>query len=330
MIFIALCFLLSLCSCGNEKIDAQTEYIFGTVCTVNLFEDGTEELYKEVFSRLNSIDNIFNVNEPDSEISKINLSKGKEDVQISKECYELLVFSKEMAVLTNNSFNPTLGSLTFLWREATDLKKVPSIEKINQAKNHCDPDSLVLLKQDSSEKDCMPDEDLGEKYFARLTDSNTKIDLGAIVKGYATDEIVKILKNRNVKRAIIDLGGNIYVHGKKSQSEKWKVGIKNPIEKNSTPIKIIEAEDSSIVTSGDYERFFEVNGKKYHHIIDCKTGFPAESGLASVSIIYSKSVYCDVLSTAYFVAGSDADFVEKMGLKNVQIEFIKTGGEVIK
>lgn len=297
----------------------QTEYVFGTVCSVDLFEDGTDELYKDVFLRLNSIDDKFNINKPYSEISKINSSAGQKKVQISEECFSLLSFSKKMAELTDNSFNPVMGALTFLWKDASENKKVPDVKKIEEAKNHCNPDSLVLTNSKADDK----------IFYAELIDKDAKLDLGAIVKGYACDELVKLLSERKVKKAIINLGGNIYVYGKKSQSENWKVGIKNPIDNGSPVAKTVLLESGSVVTSGDYERFFEEDGKRFHHIIDGKTGMPSESGLSSVSVIYSKSIICDVLSTALFVAGKDADYVKRLNLDNVQVIFIDKSGQII-
>lgn len=312
---------LCFASCGEQKkLNAQTEFAFGTVCTVNLFDDGTEELYREIFTLVNSIEKKFSVNISNSEISLINQNAAKNKVEVSEDVYSLIEFSKEMSLLTENAFNPALGSLIKLWAIGTDRQCVPAKDEIEELIKYCNPQKIVLEKTD-------------EKYFVYLTDEKTQIDLGGIVKGYATDKIVELLKAKNVKRAIIDLGGNIYVFGKKSETageENWKVGIKNPIDQSAEPIKIVSVNSTSVVTSGNYERFFIQDGKRYHHIIDSKTGMPVENGLASVTIISEKSVVCDAFSTASFAGGVElAEKLVKMEkIGKIRIIFITFDGKI--
>lgn len=128
------------------------------------------------------------------------------------------------------------------------------------------------------------------------------INLGGIAKGYATDKVVENLKNAGIESGLVNLGGNVYALGKKPTGENWRIGIADP--KNPEEIiGSIRAENLSVVTSGDYQRYFEKDGIRYHHIFDPKTGFPAQSGLKSVTVIADSSALCDVLSTMIFVAG---------------------------
>ena len=135
-----------------------------------------------------------------------------------------------------------------------------------------------------------------------------KVNLGGIVKGFAADEVCKILKKHNVKKAVVDLGGNIYVYGKKSDGSKWTVGIKNPDSPSSAPLLRLCINENSVVTSGSYERFFEADGKKYHHIFNPATGFPADYGIVSATVISPSSIAADALSTATFVLGVEKSF----------------------
>lgn len=307
-------------SCSNQKKNSpQTEFVFGTVCTINLFEDGTTDLYNEIFALLNSIEKKFSVNISDSEISLINRNASKNKVEVSEDVFQLIEFSKDMAELTDNAFNPALGSLIKLWAIGTDRQRVLGDGEIENVLKFCKPENIILEKNEN-------------KYFVFLTEEKTQIDLGGIVKGFATDKIVELLKEKNVKRAIIDLGGNIYVFGKKSEKkdeQNWRVGIKNPIDQTADPVKIVSVNSTSVVTSGDYERFFIQDGIKYHHILDSKTGKPASSGIASVTVIYEKSVVCDALSTAFFVAGSSLDGkMEKFS--NIRRVFVFSSGEVLE
>ena len=116
------------------------------------------------------------------------------------------------------------------------------------------------------------------------------------------------MKSARFKKAVVDLGGNIYVYGKKSDGSKWTVGIKNPESPSSVPLLRLCINENSVVTSGSYERYFESNGKRYHHIFDPATGFPADSGIVSATVISPSSIAADALSTATFVLGVEKSF----------------------
>jgi len=208
--------------------------------------------------------------------------------------------AKEIAILTEGAFEPTIGNLVELWNinaivndeTGTILPQIPSQKQIENALSKTDFTKLILDEK---------------KQTAFLSQSGMKIDVGGIAKGYATDCVVKILQEEKINRALIDLGGNIYAYGYKNQKEKtpWKIGIKNPLNPTGSPIEIIQCENSSIVTSGVYERYFEYEGKIYHHLLSAKTGFPENNGILSVSIICNNSMLCDALSTACFILGKE-------------------------
>lgn len=312
-------FSLLLVSCGKTVMEPQTQYVLGTVCTVNLFEDGSEELYQDIFEALNAIDNKFSVNKEYSEISKVNQNAGSVNaVNVSQEVFEVMTVAKKIARATENSFNPALGTLIKLWGIGTDSARIPSDDEIEEALKHCDPDSIILSEVDGSFK-------------IQILDAKTQIDLGAIVKGYAADCIAELLEKRNVKKAIIDLGGNIYVFGNKSENpdDMWRVGIRNPIDPDAQPVEIVSLKSGSVVTSGNYERFFEKDGKRYHHILDSRTGRPAETDLASVSVISDKSIDCDALATAFFVAGKSGVFEDILDLREIKTVFVDLSGKTV-
>jgi len=148
------------------------------------------------------------------------------------------------------------------------------------------------------------------------------IDLGAIAKGYAADEIVKLLKDNGVSSAIIDLGGNIFVLGKKQDGSPWKVGVQNPEKSGSDTIGFVTASDKSIVTSGVYERYFEFEGKSYHHILNPETGYPYEKDVLGVSIVSDTSIDGDSLSTTLFALGVDEGLKLIESLDGVNAIFI--------
>ena len=309
--FIFLASILFL-SCQKEK-SSRTEVALGTVCTVSIFEKTSPSIYDRIFEKINQIENLMSTSLPDSEISKINQNAGIKPVKISLDTFTVLSCAKEIAILSDGAFEPTIGRLVKLWNinsivnDTTGkiLPKLPSQSEIEKALAKTDYKKLILDKENQT---------------AFLQTSGMELDVGGIAKGYATDCIVSILKEEKISSALIDLGGNIYAYGYKNQKEKtpWKIGIKNPLNPTGSPIEIIQCENSSIVTSGIYERFFEYDGEIYHHLLSAKTGFPENNDLLSVSIICNNSMLCDALSTACFILGKEkgSEFIKKINEEN--------------
>lgn len=287
---ICLAFVFLFFSCSG-KIEPRTQTAMDTLCTVNAFEDGTKKLYDEIFERLAQIEKEFSATLPDSEISQINSMAGISAVQTNEEVLNVLDFALKTAWISDGAFTPAAGPLVDLWGINTDHQRIPSQAEINKALELVDF-GCVGLSRDS----------------VFLRKAGMKVNLGGIVKGFAADEVCKILKKHNVKKAVVDLGGNIYVYGKKSDGSKWTVGIKNPDSPSSAPLLRLCINENSVVTSGSYERFFEADGKKYHHIFNPATGFPADSGIVSATVISPSSIAADALSTATFVLGVEKSF----------------------
>jgi thiamine biosynthesis lipoprotein len=201
-----------------------------------------------------------------SEIYKFNNLLSK---SLSSETKQLISTSDEISKNTNGAFDIRLGAIMDLWGFSSN-PKVPSQQDIIQA-----------------------------------IDNKNKYDLGAVAKGYASDVAINILKGKGVKSAIVALGGNVGLIGKKPNNEPFNVGIKYPSKTVSDPLLTIKTTDCFIVTSGNYERSFDFNNKNYHHIIDPKTGYPVDNELVSVTIINKNGTQADALSTALFVMGLD-------------------------
>lgn len=192
-----------------------------------------------------------------------------ENVNFSPDLKMLLDFSKEFTKSNRDYFSIYLQPLIKAWDIKNNKGVIPDVNS-----------ALISVK------------------------SENEINLGAVAKGFVTEKLVDILASEGVSSALINLGGNAYAMGKKITGENWKIGIQNPNEKDENSIiGVITAENLAVITSGDYQRYFESDGIKYHHIFDPKTGYPAKNELHSVTVISDNPTLCDALSTAAFVAG---------------------------
>lgn len=267
---------------------SKTDFVLGTVCAVRLVEGGNSATLTEAFERLRVIEAHMSANREDSELSHVNDMAGKEPVKVSDDTFYVISKALEYARLTNGAFDPTVGPLVKLWNIGNGGEKVPPEKEILAAK------SLINWR------DLIVDE---KAHTVFLKKAGMRIDLGAIAKGYAADELEKIMLADKVKAAIIDLGGNIFVYGTKRDKSPWKVGIQNPDSPRGDYLAIVTGAQMTVVTSGIYERFFFENGKRYHHILSTQTGFPVDNGLVSVSIVSKSSIDADALSTSLFILG---------------------------
>lgn len=295
---------------------SKTEFMMDTVMTIKLYDKKDEVILDKAFERIREIEDKMSITIEDSDVSKINKNAGKNPVKVDDEVYKILTRAKYFAELTDGAYEPTIGPLVDLWNirnEGENNKRyIPSKEDIEKALNKVDYKKLELLEDN--------------KVF--LKEEGMKLDLGGIAKGYAADEVKRILKENGVNSAIVDLGGNIYAVGSKNGDEYWKIGIQNPQEQRGSYVGIMKVKDSSVVTSGDYERYFKINGKRYHHIIDSKTGYPSDNELSAISIISKSSTDSDALSTALFVLGREKSKEVLKKLDDMEVLYITKSGKI--
>ena len=281
-------FALSFFSCSSNK-GQQTKTFLGTVCSINLFDDGSKKNYDETFKILKDVENKFSVHISNSEISKINKASGKEAVKVSEDVFFVIQKALYYAEFSDGDFDPTVGPLVELWGIGTDKERVPSEEEIENALTFVDWHDVELNFRERS---------------VFLKKEGMALDLGGITKGYAADLLVDFLIEKNIERAVINLGGNVYVYGKKEDNSPWRVGIKNPYNSEASPALALALNSStSVVTSGDYERYIEKDGIRFHHIIDPHTGYSAKSSVHGATIILQSSCDADALSTIAFIQG---------------------------
>jgi thiamine biosynthesis lipoprotein len=235
------------------------------------------------------IDGKMSVNRPDSEISKINDAAGTSGVKASPETYGLIQDAVELSAYTGGAFDPALGGVTSLWKTDGSFGRLPEKPEVEAAIKGAGSANVALESGD----------------VVRLTDRRTRLDLGGIAKGYACEKAADFLKAKGAKSALLDFGGNISAFGRKANGEEWMVGIKAPYPADQSVACALAIDGESVVTSGYYEKYFEQDGKLYHHIIDPQTGYPSDSGLLSATIVADSSTKADALSTACFVLGLD-------------------------
>lgn len=223
---------------------------------------------------------------PESSVSRLNASGGENRIRIDADTWNVLKTANTFYNLSGGAFDITIAPLTALWREYICNQSVPSASRIRELLSKVSG-SGVLIHEDQT---------------ASLQ-AGQSVDLGGIGKGYAADIAIKLYKESGVNSAFINLGGNVHTLGRKTNGEPWVIGLQDPRSKRGDIIAAVALSDLSAVTSGDYEKSYMAGGKRYHHILDPKTGYPADSGLMSATVLSPSSMEADVLSTAVFVSG---------------------------
>lgn len=290
-ILLACMLALTLCSCNRTKEQqpdaadfAQKDiYAMDTVMTVTAYGERAEEAVKAAEKEINRLDNLLSTGKKDSEISALNDAKKG---ALSKDCVNLIAKSLKIFHDTDGAFDITVYPLMEAWGFPAKNYQVPEKKTIENLLKNVDASKIHL----------------NEKNASVTLPKNAEIDLGGIAKGYTSDKIMEIFRSYGVEAGMVSLGGNVQTYRTKPDGSLWKVGIENP-DQGKDYLGILTIRDQAVVTSGGYERYFEKDGKRYHHIIDPKTGYPAETGLKSVTVVSEDGTLADGLSTALFVMG---------------------------
>jgi len=292
---------------------SKSNFHLGTVISIKIYDKVDESVFDKVFDRIVDIENKMSINIDESEVMNINSKAGLDYVEVSDDTFNVIEKGLHYGEISDGHFDITIGPIVKLWNIGSEDARVPSSEEITTRLPRVNYKNVLI---DKEEKRVM------------LKDKDMIIDLGGIAKGYAADEVKKVLIDNGVKHAIINLGGNIYTLGTKPDKSDWKIGVQNPLESRGAYVGTVKATNKSIVTSGVYERFLEVDDKKYHHIINPFTGYPVENNLAGVSIISDKSIDGDGLSTTIFSLGIEKgkELVER--LEGVDAVFVTKDKEI--
>ena len=294
-------YLLStvLCGCQNKTLHRDTQVMMGTFVEVI-------SPYKEapniVFSEIKRVENLLSKYKEDSDIAKLN-KIGK--LKVSPETFYVLQKAKEFWQASDGVLDITVGPLLDLWGFSDKKYYLPKDEEIKQALSKVGFDKIIFNIDDN---------------VVEFKISGMKIDLGAIAKGYAVDCAVKKLKERRIKSCLINAGGQIYCLGDKF-GVAWNVAVRGP--RNKDFWDYLKLKDKAVATSGDYEQYFMNKGKRYAHIFNPKTGYPADSGIVSVTVIAPDGLTADALATSIFILGKDKGLKLAKRFKDVRVEIIE-------
>lgn len=303
--------ILSGCDAQSGSPVSKSGFYFNTVITVTIYEEIDEEILDECFALASEYENLFSATIPESDISRINSANGA-PVTVCDETITLLEEGIAYGELSQGLFDVTIGTLSNLWDistkaliEDTDASMIPSESDIQSAVETVDYRNIKI-----------------EGNKVTLLDPNASIDLGGIAKGYIADQMKTFLNEKGITSGFINLGGNFLALGPKENGDAYTVGIQKPFDEDGSAIAVIEITDETVVSSGIYERYFSVDDTLYHHILDTSTGYPYQNNLLEVTIITTKSVDGDALSTTCFSLGLEDGMALIESLPDTEAIFI--------
>lgn len=284
--------LLTGCGAQDPAPVSRSGFYFNTVISVTIYEAVGEQLFDDCFALAAKYEALFSSTVADSDIARINDAGGK-PVTVSDETVELLKQGIAYGELSQGTFDITIGTLSDLWDistkallKETNASMVPGAGEIAAACETVDYHNIRIKGNEVS-----------------LKNPDTQIDVGGIAKGYIADRMKEFLNENGITSGFINLGGNFLALGSKQDGSSYTVGIQKPFAGDGTALATVKVTDETVVSSGVYERYFEVDGTRYHHILDTATGYPCENDLLGVTIITDSSVDGDALSTTCFSLG---------------------------
>ena len=326
ILLLAMIITQTGCS-GEAKTVSKDNYYLDTTCNLTVYEtgDGLDEAVAndaidKAYELCALLDKTLSKTVEVSDVSKIN-SAGGEWVEVSDYTAELLQGGLKYSELSDGVFDITVGRLTDLWDFHAEEPVLPDKEALADAVKHVGYEMVEIDIQNNA----------GNKINrVRLLDPEAKIDLGGIAKGYIGDRMAEVLEENGVTSGIVNLGGNIICIGSKPGADGFNIGVEAPFSDRTEIVGSVVVDDKTLVTSGVYERMFEIDGKIYHHILNTKTGYPVDSDLNAVTLIADKgkSMDCDAMSTICLIKGyKDArSFIESQD--GIEAVFVLKNGDI--
>lgn len=305
----------------SETEYSSQQFLMDTFVTVKVYGTDKEHLQQAVHEAFSEMHRIAELADhfPEagtaacraSDICKINEQAGSKPVAVQPDTLEMLSLARRYAELSHGAFDPAIGAVTALWNFSSDNPVVPH------------PGNVRQMLEASGFGYLHVDRHAGTVYLSKR---GVKLDLGASAKGYATEKAYQVLKRRGIDKALIDAGGNIRTIGTNREGKPWRIGIKDPRREGGL-IGTVSVENGSAVTSGDYYRFFERGGSRYHHILDPRTGYPGNHTM-SATVVTQDSALADILSTACFVLPPREALALATGIKGVDLLLITSDKKI--
>ena len=302
-----------LSGCGRQSTPvSDTGFYFDTVITITLYEEDNKSLLDECMALAGHYEALLSPTVEGSDVWKINANPGI-FITVDKDTLSLLQEALSYAEVSDGMVTPSIGALSSLWNFGSDCPQmVPESQAIQNALAHIDYHSIEIQ---------------GSR--VRLNDPEAVIDLGFIAKGFIADKMKEFLLSKGVTSALINLGGNLVAVGSKPDGTPFKIGIQKPFASSGTAALTLDLTDISVVSSGNYERYFEKDGRLYHHILSAETGCPVENELSQVTILSPDSTQADALSTLCFILGYEKAVRLLENYPDVQAVFITEDGQIL-
>ena len=302
-----------LSGCGRQSTPvSDTGFYFDTVITITLYEEDSKSLLDECMALAGHYEALLSPTVEGSDVWKINANPGT-FITVDKDTLSLLQEALSYAEVSDGMVTPSIGALSSLWNFGSDCPQmVPESQAIQNALAHIDYHSIEIQ---------------GSR--VRLNDPEAVIDLGFIAKGFIADKMKEFLLSKGVTSALINLGGNLVAVGSKPDGTPFKIGIQKPFASSGTAALTLDLTDISVVSSGNYERYFEKDGRLYHHILSAETGYPVENELSQVTILSPDSTQADALSTLCFILGYEKAVRLLENYPDVQAVFITEDGQIL-
>lgn len=270
----------------GDQVATKELFAMDTYMTLTAYGDQAEEAVNRAAEEIKRLDSALSTGDENSQVSKLNANGGGNLTEDTKYLFEK---SMDLYESTDGLFDIAIYPVMEAWGFPTQDYKVPDKTELQNLLTLTDASKIQYKEEENS---------------LSFEEEGMKIDFGGIAKGYTSSRIMKIYQDLGVTSGLVNLGGNVQALGAKPDGSKWKVGIQDP-EGKEDYLGTLSIKDQAVITSGGYERYFEEDGKTYHHIIDPRTGYPADSGLISVTIVSSDGTLADGLSTSLFIMGKD-------------------------
>ncbi len=311
--------VIVLAGCAEERSEPQREQrqLLGTNSVITIYDSSfPDDAFDRYFDRVEEIQNRMSINEAeydDTEVLRINRHAGVEPVEVSEDTFFVISEGKRWGETTGGLFDISVKPLIRLWDIGGPDEQVPSEADREEALSLVNYDEIEL--DESARTVFLPTEGMG-------------LDVGGIAKGYAVDEIARMMREDGIERAIIDFGGDLYNLGTRPDGSRWRIGIQHPSGRRQELLAVITSSDEAVVSSGPYERYFEEDGTRFHHIFDVRTGAPSDSGLVSTTVSGPDATGADVLSTAVFVMGLEDGYALIEDMNDYEAVFADDRGGV--